>query len=469
MRCIADAPAARRISRTIRWRSHINFIEVELANADDLANVIKNLKQANGKARFGSHAGDVYREPKMSSWERSLNQFAAHETSQPDIRPTIATEERLTRLRFQLHAIEDAIKSVRMFMSASDAIQEILCESLYLLEKSKLTFTPSSRRALADCYEKLKNQIDAIVVDAQLEGHNLAAGDSLSVSLAENESNPFKVDSAGISVDALGLSADSCGLESDMEITQQVSRVELAIEILKTRRTVIETARTIFEIRAKFSRVKIDLLRSVRQNKSAHGEANGTTGGIAAPCLGDDQAGQKERSTVVVPDSPDPTTHNHEQRKDAMMSHGHRDCASLAQPTVQNARWEQALMANDNHHRQQNRERLDELAKDLSCLLRRENYFQRWLKYDAGESEIFTRELAESYGPDLIKLFRDRYIGGGEFKEFTDQYMSEFEAWIEQKIDNVSDRTSEIDTLLKTDLGTVYITTVRASGRMESM
>jgi hypothetical protein len=458
-------------ARATRRENHRSDMEAELAHAEDFPDVTSNLELPSETPSHRSRPEDAIGASMAAATGRRPDPHVTEDAGLPDIGTATTSEERVRRLSLRLYEIEEAIRSAEMFLGASEAIEELLLESRCVLEKGKLTLTPSSRKALADCYEKIKKQIDDIVAEAQLEGHNLAAGDSLEISFAEDDSNPFEVGSAGLSVDALGLSGDDIRLESDLEILEAISQIDSAADIVRTRRTVIEMTLTVLESRAKFARKKIHLLRSRADIEFEQDEACRASGDIASRHVGNGRMMEKVRSTAFRGTSASPNSgtfrsRSADDRDDSIVARDVQDTAIPAGSTVRHATWASLSMANDNLDRPIDRDGLDDLAKDLFRVLKHEDYLRLRLQYDAGESEIFTRQLSESYGPELIQKISQKYSDDGNFKEIADRYMVEFEAWIEREIDSVADRKPVIDRLLKTDQGTVYIMFVRASDRI---
>ena len=108
---------------------------------------------------------------------------------------------------------------------------------------------------------------------------------------------------------------------------------------------------------------------------------------------------------------------------------------------------------------------LDCMAKDLACLLGDESFLRNWFKYDAGDTEIFTRLLAESYGRKLIQKYSSIYSCDEKFRDIADRYVVEFESRIETETEGEIDRKAAIEERLRTDQGTLYIMLTRVRKR----
>lgn len=375
-----------------------------------------------------------------------------------DIEMALNCEERAQRLSHRMPGIEDSIRLARIFLNTSEAIEQILVDSLRLLKMGRTLTEPSSRKALAETFRGIKQQIDDIVADAEFNGQNLAAGDSIKVILDENNLRSFQIDSSALSSKGLELSEHDNDFESNADITSEIMQVRSAISMVGTRRAIVEMGLSLLENRAGFSRNKIHSLQRATHVLVGQGNAYGAICKIAARRIRRGQQTKPSRSPCknlpasngVKMQSPLPAE---EHKRD-----GPDNGPAAAQPTAVRTNIRLLEPAQDA-------DRLDGLVKDMARLLKDKSYLENWFKYESGDTRIFTQTFAGLYGPRLIQKFAKKYRGNNEFRETVEQYVTEFEARIEQEIKGKSDRKTAIEEYLKTDQGTIYIILIRARNR----
>ena len=398
-----------------------------------------------------------------TTWQGTSNMAGA------DIEIATNYEERAQRLSSRLAGMEASIQLARMFLSASQAIEEILIDSGRLLERGRTLTEPSSRRALAGTFRGIKQQINDIVADATLDGRNLAAGDSLEVTLDEDSSNIFQIDSSALSTTALGLSDHDCKFENDAEIVCEIMEIRNAISNVGTRRTIVEMGLSVLENRAKFAREKIHSLRSTTDALIGDNKAYGAICKIAARRrVEHEQPVTKLRvpckTVLITRDNDTPAGLATEDDNVARLDQKPVD--EPAEPESTKAKVTPIKLADVCLEEPEGSDELDQLAKNLALLLKDDSYLRNWLKYESGDTAIFTRHFAKLYGPDLIQTFSKQYNSDKEFKDIANKYMAEFEARIEGDTVGKTDRKVTIDERLKTDQGTVYIILTRVRKRV---
>ncbi|MDH3579088.1 MAG: hypothetical protein OEM91_00490 [Hyphomicrobiales bacterium] len=379
-------------------------------------------------------------------------------------------EESAQRLSSRINEMEDSIRLTRMFLSASSAIEELLVESRLMLEKGRGFSDPLSRKALADTYAIIKNQINDIVAEAEFNDQNLAAGDLIEVAFDETESHAFQIGSNALSISALGLSEHANKLESDAEIIETVVKLEHAINTVKTRRTVTEMALSVLASRAKFARDKVDSLRSTSQFLTEQGKAYGAICEIAASRVAREttpKPNQHRSDEPSMPRGADMPLRRASDRvpEEANVPSGSSERAAPAQvnsivPATGDISHGEPVDRTYN-------DELDQLAKELARFLKQGSYLTRWFKYEEGETGTFTHLLSQSYSPELIEETALKYKEDQQFKDLADRYMAKFEAWLDQEVaDDEPDRKEKIDAYLKTEPGVIYIALARACGRV---
>lgn len=394
-----------------------------------------------------------------TSWQRTCDVASA------DIEMATNYEERAQRLSSRLEGIEESIQLARMFMSASQAIEEILIDSSRLLERGRTLTEPSSRKALAGTYRGIKEQIDEIVADAEFDGQNLAAGDSLKVALDEDNSHIFQIDSSALLTTALGFSNRDCSFESDAEIVSEIMEIHNAVSVVGTRRTIVEMGLSVLENRANFTREKIDSLRSATHSLIGHDKAYGAICKIAAHRVEHAQPMTRMREpSKTVPVSRNTHSSAGLAAEGAKITRLHeRSVSKPARSVTTDAKVTPIKLAADCLEEPEGSDELDCLARDMALLLKDKSYLSNWFKYESGDTPIFTRYFAESYGPELIQIFSKKYRDDEEFTDIADRYMAEFETRIEEDTKDRTDRRAIIEECLKTDQGTIYVILTRVS------
>ncbi|HEV2559636.1 MAG TPA: flagellin [Microvirga sp.] len=128
----------------------------------------------------------------------------------------------------------------------------------------------TTRRSLARQFEDLKSQIDQIIKDTGYNGVNLLNGDKLSVLF--NETNTTKLEIEGVIFNALGLglapvtngtSVDSpYGWQSDREIQAALSKLDAAMNTLRTQASAFGSNLIVLQTRQDFTKNSILTLNS---------------------------------------------------------------------------------------------------------------------------------------------------------------------------------------------------------------
>lgn len=393
-------------------------------------------------------------------------------TAETDFELATIYETRAQRLAARVTQIEDGVRLAQLYLSAAEAIDGILSRSSELLDKGRSLPEQTSRGLLAATFEEIKHQIDDIVSEAGFDDVNLAAGDKLDVIFDEEGTHVFQFDSAGLTAEAIGLNSPLRDYHSDAEIIGDMLAIENAIATLRARRTVVELGLTVLQNRVSFAREKILSLHETSRNLVGRDKAYHAVCEIAMRRLTPSEAPPAEAAPLKAESAPnsavDPQTAS---RGDALTARSEID-DSLS-PAIEARAPESAdpdstpvEVAIDEVRPPEPSRNLDTLAKDLARLLKDSSYLSNWFKYETGESDIFTRQLAKAYGPELIASVAEKYIDDENFRRIADAYMANFESRIEHETGGGSGQKAKIDELLKTDQGTVYVVLIRASDRI---
>lgn len=372
-------------------------------------------------------------------------------------------EENAERLADQLHRIEESICLARIFLTTSEAIEYILIDSRRMLEKGRTLTEPSPRKALADTFRGVKQQIDDIVDDAEFNGLNLAAGDTLDDIFDEDNAQLFQADTSALSIGALELSGHGNTFESNADFTNEIMRVRNAISMVGTRRAVVEMGLSLLKNRARFTRKKIYSLYGAALSRNGLGKKSGLPGKATR------RRGEYRQPTIPTPSPSETATvaRNDNMQPELPLEEGIKDKheEELAPTETPNAKAAPVQMVTLNAGEPDESDTLDCMAKDLACLLGDESFLRNWLKYDTGDTAIFTRLLVESYGRKLIQKYSSIYSSDEKFRDIADRYVFEFESRVETETRSESNRKVAIEEYLRTDQGTLYIMLTRVRKR----
>ena len=91
------------------------------------------------------------------------------------------------------------------------------------------------------------------------------------------------------------------------------------------------------------------------------------------------------------------------------------------------------------------------------------------MKYDKGETKVFTQHLVELFqNSETQVLANKKYLEDSEFRNIADDYNKKFETIVllEKNKEGGCDQ-QEIEDLLSTENGVVYIMTAKAAGRLK--
>ncbi|MFS8038098.1 hypothetical protein ACI7BZ_14260 [Xanthobacter sp. AM11] len=111
-------------------------------------------------------------------------------------------------------------------------------------------------------------------------------------------------------------------------------------------------------------------------------------------------------------------------------------------------------------------ESLDALSTDIARMMDHQAAVEMWDRYNAGESNVFSRRLYTQQGQQTFDTLRRRYRADAGFRDTVDRYIAEFDRLLEQVA--ADDRDGALTrTYLTSDTGKVYTMLAHASGRFE--
>jgi hypothetical protein len=412
-----------------------------------------------------------------------------------ELKKAVSCEKRAQEITFCIREMEDSIHMVRIFLSASEAVEELLVQSRKMLEQCRLLSDPIGRSALAETFAEIKYHIDDIVSQAKFHGQNLAAGEILENATDEVEYRLFRNIPLALTTHALKLPEQKVSFETDAQIIATAVRVDHAIQMVKTRRAIAEMSLPVLLSRTKIAREKSlslsEASRSLTRQDRAYDELCkyserrlvrepiGTANQNQRDALRDVPARDETIQPAPVKNLDDVIAHitDTELPPDPLPEPAPLP-EPLTEPELQplpeplpEAQSESPAMGNiqtliynlDTPHED---EGLDGLTKELARILGIESYLTHWFKYEEGNTGIFTQILAASIGPEMKDKAAEKYISDTEFHDITDKYMAMFEAFIAQMVQGSTDQMATIDKMLKTDPGKIYATLAKACGRV---
>ena len=414
-----------------------------------------------------------------------------------ELKKAVSCEKRAQELSFCIKEMEDSIHMVRIFLSASEAVEELLVQSRKMLEQCRLLSDPIGRSALAETFAEIKYHIDDIVSQAKFHGQNLAAGEIPETATDEVEYRLFRNIPLALTTRALKLPERKVSFETDAQIIATAIRVDHAIDKVRARRAIAEMSLPVLLSRTKIARGKSLYLseasRSLtRQDRAYDVLCKYSERRLVREPIG--TANQNQRDALrEVPASDETIQPAPVKNLDDVIAHitdtelppePLPEPAPLPEPLIEpelqplpeleplpEAQSEspalgdiQTLIYNlDTPHED---EGLDGLTKELARMLGIESYLTHWFKYEEGNTGIFTQILAGLIGPEMKDKAAEKYISDTEFHDITDKYMAMFEASIAQMVEGSTDQMATIDKMLKTDPGKIYATLAKACGRV---
>ncbi|MDA7948803.1 MAG: hypothetical protein MPJ78_15170 [Hyphomicrobiaceae bacterium] len=377
-------------------------------------------------------------------------------------------EERALRLTTVLDRLEESGRSIRLALSAAEAVEQLLNEATRLLETGRRHSNAPAREALAKAYVEIINQIDGIAADAEFDGLNYATGDPVDVAFDNEGASKLKIEDFRLTTKSLGLSTEQVDFSSDANLVREMMLVEDARNVIATRKITIDMALSVLESRVEFSHNKRRSLQSASAALMKDGRAHMAIREIAARRLSANDMSQPRPHGIAT----DQVRNDNDEsfsRKAAMADDertddgpraGHMEPSDDKDLETEIDELQTLITRLDDEPDND----LDRYALELARILDEESYLNRWMKYERGETDVFVSHLAKNYGPELIKKAKACYADDEAFRLVADTYMRRYETGLEETVSDDVSPTEKIDLCLKTDYGKIYILLARAVG-----
>jgi flagellin-like hook-associated protein FlgL len=442
-----------------------------VANAEDYSSTSSrsDLSSGDGKSKSGFiRSSDLPLSVRIN--QLGSNRDSSNEELSPQLERAVSCEEDAQRLTSLLGQVDESIRSVKLTLNASQAIEELLVDATPLLEQGRKQSNPLARKALAAAYKEIINQIDGFAGDAEFNGRNYATGDIFEVAFDNDGSNVLRNENFTLTSASLELTTKDIGFEVDAEIIRELMLIENALDTVRMRKTFIEMSLSILENRAKFMQNKANSLQDVSQALIEGGRAHMAIQEVAARRIA------SEKSTASSPNSIDKIQVKNDNF-DSFKEGSGDNAGKIKIRNEQAPNSEEAVDQDEilvpksgeiqtliNNLESEEYSDLNLLAMELARLLDEDSYLGQWLKFESGQSDIFVSHLAKAYGPEVIEKAKGKYEDEEKFKILADKFMRFYEKKLENEISGVPNPTSHMESYLKTKYGTVYIILARASG-----
>ncbi|MEM8744146.1 MAG: hypothetical protein AAGF14_05875, partial [Pseudomonadota bacterium] len=185
-----------------------------------------------------------------------------------------ACEERALRLTAVVERLEESGRSIRLALSAAEAVEQLLNEATRLLETGRRHSNAPARDALTRAYVEIVKQIDGIAADAEFDGLNYATGDPVDVAFDNDGASKLNVENFQLTTTSLGLSTENVDFSSDANLVREMMLIEDARNVIATRKITIDMALSVLESRTEFSHNKMrslqDASAALMQDGRAH-------------------------------------------------------------------------------------------------------------------------------------------------------------------------------------------------------
>jgi len=383
----------------------------------------------------------------------------------PQLERAAVCEESAQRLASLLEQLEESIRSVRLVLNASDAIEQLLMDAVRLLERGRQHSNPVNRKALADAYREIINQIDGIAVDAEFNGQNYATGDLLKVAFDSDGENILKIDNLALTSASLELTPRDINFVADANFIGEMMRIDDALNTVRMRKTFLEMALSVLNSRAKFSQNKMRSLQDASQELTQDGRAHMAIQEVAARRIAMDSTKISipgyTNNTPSKADSKLFENDNNKNNNTANIINEHLKYNDDNNYDISEIEDIQCLI---NNLGTEKLSELNLLAMELARFLDEETYMRQWLKFENGEADRFVIHLANSYGPEIIEKAKDKYAEDKKFKSNSDLFRQIYEKMLEEEVSEDPNPKAKMDSFLKTNYGTIYIILTRAAG-----
>ena len=363
---------------------------------------------------------------------------------------------RATRLEQRRDGMERSLQLVAACLNAADAIESILSATKDLFDRGRKSLDTNGRRALAHAFNELRLQIDLIAADAEHDGENLALGDTVEVAINEKNSRLYRMPVIDLTALGLGIQPATTEFSTDPQVAMAVAQLDVALNDIQSHKTVLEIAASVLNSRKAFADRLIGSLKESREslttqkmNQAVVDELVARAASETAPSLAPDRLlnSNDNIATEIASVSADFL-----KQDDGIAQKG-----DDADDTLADADKDEIITF------------LDSLSPELARTLDPDTYMSHWMKYDKGETKVFTQHLVELFqNSETQVLANKKYLEDSEFRNIADDYNKKFETIVllEKNKEGGCDQ-QEIEDLLSTENGVVYIMTAKAAGRLK--
>jgi hypothetical protein len=111
-------------------------------------------------------------------------------------------------------------------------------------------------------------------------------------------------------------------------------------------------------------------------------------------------------------------------------------------------------------------EKLQSLSVDISRIFQSGIDDKTWREFHSGDQSVFLRKILKNLDRHQIAAIRTRYEEDGQFRDYVNRYLAEFETLLAQA--RVADRADVLTgTFTSAEVGKLYLVLARALGRLE--
>ncbi|MGI9382638.1 MAG: hypothetical protein ACR2PO_05750 [Methyloligellaceae bacterium] len=364
---------------------------------------------------------------------------------------------RATKLEQRCDDMERSLQLVASCLNAADAIESILSDTKDLFDRGRKSLDTNGRRALALAFNELRLQIDLIAADAEYDGENLALGATVEVAINEKSSRLYRLPTIDLSAIGLGIQPATTEFSTDPQVAMAVAQLDVAMNDIQSHKTVLEIAASVLSSRKSFSN---RLIASLKQSTHA------LTAQEMNQAVVDELVARATIDMTPGTLSPDHLLNSNDNIATAIASVS-ADFLKQDDPIGQKGDDADDTLANGS--KEDIIAFLDSLSPELARTLDPDTYMSYWLKYDKGETKIFTRRLVELFQTSETQILANKkYLEDSEFRNIADDYNKKFETIVLlEKNKKGGCEQKEIEELLSTENGIVYIMTAKAAGRLK--
>jgi hypothetical protein len=111
-------------------------------------------------------------------------------------------------------------------------------------------------------------------------------------------------------------------------------------------------------------------------------------------------------------------------------------------------------------------EKLQSISVDISRLFQSGIDDKTWREFHSGDQSVFLRKILKNLDRNQIQAIRTRYEDDGQFRDYVNRYIAEFETLLNQA--RAADRADVLTgTFTSAEVGKLYLVLARALGRLE--